>query len=87
MTVDEKLDHALQRLELIESHLLDILLPKRQAFMRQPQTAPPPVLSEKISSLSASVAEVKQQFDTLSKQVLAAVNTPVPEDKKIKEDW
>lgn len=76
MTVDEKMDQALQRLELIESHLLDVLLPKRQAFLRQPQTAPPPVLSEKVSNLSASVESLRQEFAVLAKQVLVAVNTP-----------
>lgn len=72
MTVEEKLDavlEKLERLELIESHLLDILLPHRKAFLRQPNVAPPPVLSDHVKQLRLSLDALHMKVDTLHEKI------------------
>ena len=81
MTVEEKLDAVLaklDRLELIESHLLDLLLPQRKAFLRQPDVAPPPVLATDLKQLAIAVQSLHMKVDVLHEQRPDA-ETPPPE--------
>ncbi len=81
MTIEEKVDAVLaklERLEAIESHLLDLLIPGRGAYRRQPQAAPPPVVAEDVRQLVLAVGALHAKVDGLHAK-LPAAEPPAPE--------
>ena len=75
MTVEEKLEAVLaklDRLEAIESHLLDLLIPGRGAYRRQPNAAPPPVLADDVKQVRLSLDALHMKVDTLHDRLPAA---------------
>lgn len=74
MTTDEKLDAILKRLdrlELIESHLLDLLVPGRKAYARHPAPEPPAILSDRVVTLGDQLGRVEKVLSELSARVHA----------------
>ena len=70
--IEKKLD----RLELIESHLLDLLLPQRKAYTRSPVPEPPAVVAESVQQLLGHTVALHEKLDALSVQVAAAAPNP-----------
>ncbi len=71
------IDKRLARLDLIESHLLDLLLPQRKAFMRSPQAEPPTVVADGVEQLLGHTAAIQEKLDALAVAVAdGAPKTP-----------
>lgn len=78
MTSEEKLDAVLaklDRLDAIESHLLDLLIPGRGAYRRQPNAAPPPVLADDVKQVRLSLDALHMKVDTIHEKL---PKTPAP---------
>lgn len=72
MTVDDKLDSIiarLDRLDLIESHLLDILIPQRKSFLKNPKGDPTPLVRDNVSSLAKSVKSLREELSSVKKKL------------------
>lgn len=83
MTVEEKFDAVLaklDRLELVESHLLDLLIPGRNAYRRMPQAAPPPAVAEDVRQLAAAVSALHTKVDGLHAKLPAAAARELGEE-------
>ncbi len=68
----DAIEKKLDRLEMIESHLLDLLLPHRKAFLRSPQAEPPAVVAEGVHQLLGHTATLHEKLDALAVAVADA---------------
>lgn len=91
MTLDEKVDAVLgklERLDAIESHLLDLLLPQRKAFMRTPTPAPPAAAApaaDDIRQIVLGVIAMHAKIDALHADQKTRLVPAVLPAKKIKK--
>lgn len=72
----DAIEKKLARLEVIESHLLDLLLPQRKAFLRSPQAEPPAVVADGVQQLLGHTAALHEKLDALAVAVADAATKP-----------